>query len=413
MHNLLYILLPTKDNAKNDSDGNVDDDLIGATIKVNSGKFQGLTGIVNELRRYRHVQLDLSLSIAYVKISLLDILSYDKNAVHHNKSKAVTSNGTAEELTKKYMGARVRTKELPEGEDDEEELLPHPPESVEGTVIKVIIGDWYITDNPEITNAYKADKFDIITYPPGWKPPKKKKDEFIGMCGVIPAPADAKDDNADKKEEGAKKEKIKQSGSIVEEEKAKAEEESAAATATTTASSRRDSANSNNNNETEEEADQRSLIGAFIRIKKGRFCGLTGNIKEKQDIRRVQLDCVPTPLEFDDFNVIQYASNDIGTSSESYGGGENNHAANDNQFAKKYQKYMGARVRVISPPEFAGLEGKVIRVIVLGNWYITDNPEIPMAFAKHKFDILRYASDAEEVHDSEEEKSRGSEWCRG
>ena len=45
---------------------------------------------------------------------------------------------------------------------------------------------------------------------------------------------------------------------------------------------------------------KQNLIGATIRIKKGRYAGLVGVINERQNIRRIQLDSLPLPVKFDD-----------------------------------------------------------------------------------------------------------------
>ena len=115
---------------------------------------------------------------------------------------------------------------------------------------------------------------------------------------------------------------------------------------------------------------KRDLIGATIRIKKGRFKGLAGVITEKHTLRHLQVDTVTAPVPHEHLEVLEYA-----------------HDANhENEF----QKYVGARVRVLHPNPAAGRVGKVHNVIV-GDWYITDNPNILTAYPVAKFDILKYA----------------------
>ena len=66
-------------------------------------------------------------------------------------------------ISKKYVGSKIK-------------VLPHHVNAgTIGTVAKVLVGDWYITNNPLISNAYRVDKFDILKYPKGYVKPKKKK----------------------------------------------------------------------------------------------------------------------------------------------------------------------------------------------------------------------------------------------
>ena len=77
---------------------------------------------------------------------------------------------------------------------------------------------------------------------------------------------------------------------------------------------------------------------------------------------------------------------------------------------------MGAKVRVKPPHPHSGKLGRIIKVVILGNWYITNNPAIKTAFPSSKFDILRYANgdvpiidmldDDSDEEEEEEEKSK-------
>jgi len=344
-------------------------------------------------------------------ISNVEVLSYDDD-----------KNADAEDLTKRYMGARVRVKAGP----DEEYA------GVEGKVLKVIVGNWYITDNPKITNAYRADKFEVLKFPPGInvaadaaavkcstggggmekKTSGNEEEEESVVAEIVEeeereeeeeenaaAAGEAEENNAISNVSDAANNKVKEERNTNEEEEETHLEGAGVAAAARVvddvfvppaaahapAASTQDLPNTARHRSQSEETNTRDLIGAIIRIKKGRFKNLTGIIKEKQSIRRLQLNTVPTPLDFADVNVLQYAPNADEDSDD---------------FAKKYQKYVGASVKVLQPEEYAGVEGKVIRVIVLGDWYITDNPDIAMAFPEHKFDVLRWPPGQEE--DTEE-----------
>jgi len=384
------------DESNSDSDDDDDNDnLTGASIKITSGKFKGLTGTINERQRYRHVEIQTDPPMPPVLISNVMLLSrYKHESKAHPQYQKNTDccHGTAEELSKKYMGNKVK---VTKGEFF----------SIVGVVSKVIVGDWYITDNSRITNAYQSQRFEVVKYPPGWNEKKSKKkkkgnrrDEggVTGGTGDAAAAAAAKD--MEGKEKNAKEEKGKNAKDkkevIVKEEitsnssrDVDADDTVPAATPAIAASNQEILQTNTTASITTvpSEEHQRSLIGATIRIKKGRYRGITGVINEEQSIRRLQLDSVPTPLGFEDVAVLQYAPEVLKTGSFD--------STNEDEFAKKYQKYVGARVRVTQSSEYEGMEGKVIRVIVLGDWYITDNPLLPMAFPMHKFDVVRYADD--------------------
>ena len=126
-----------------------------------------------------------------------------------------------------------------------------------------------------------------------------------------------------------------------------------------------------NSKEEKSVKEERTLIGATIRIKKGQSKGLVGIITEKRTIRRLQLDTITAPMDFDNVQIVEYTE--------------------DANRQDEYQKYAGAKVRVIAPHPEEGKVGTVVKVIA-GDWYITDNPEIHTAFPSHKFDILKYAN---------------------
>lgn len=116
---------------------------------------------------------------------------------------------------------------------------------------------------------------------------------------------------------------------------------------------------------------QDTIIGSTNRIKKGRYKNLMGVVLEKQTIKQLQLDTIEAPLRFEQVRVLHYAK--------------------DVDLSDPHQKYMNAKVLVRAPHENEGKEGTVVKLIVLGDWYITDNPKITTAFPKHKFDVVREA----------------------
>jgi transcription elongation factor len=132
--------------------------------------------------------------------------------------------------------------------------------------------------------------------------------------------------------------------------------------------------------------NERDLIGATIRIKKGRYKGLTGVIEESNTLRRIQLDTVDVPMGLDNVEILWYEPQQE----------DDNNTNNDNNNTKKKKyvndKYLGAKVRVKPPHPDSGKLGRIIKVVILGNWYITNNPAIKTAFPSSKFDILRYAN---------------------
>ncbi len=114
--------------------------------------------------------------------------------------------------------------------------------------------------------------------------------------------------------------------------------------------------------------------------------GQTRVVIERRSLQRLQLDTVPEPLRFEDVTVLEYANNARTIES-------NVSTPEQADFAQHYQQYTGARVKVIQAMksrEYAVVEGRVMRVVVLGDWYITDNPDMQVAFTRDKFDIVKF-----------------------
>ena len=130
---------------------------------------------------------------------------------------------------------------------------------------------------------------------------------------------------------------------------------------------------------TKSKPEQNRLMGATIRINKGKCKGLEGVITERHKLRTVQLDVLPTQrIPIDLVEVLEYA--------EDYSEDE---AEGDDE-DMKYMKYTSAVVRVLAPHPSAGKIG-VLENIFIKYWYITDNPSIYTAFPENKFDIVKYA----------------------
>ena len=299
-------------------------DLIGATIRIKKGRYKGLTGVIEESNTLRRFQLD-TVDVP-MGLDNVEILWYEPQEDHSDK----------------YLGAKVRVKP------------PHPHSGKLGRIIKVVIlGNWYITNNPAIKTAFPSSKFDILRYANGDVP-------IIDML----------DDDSDEEEE--------------EEEKSKSCS-SASDPMMNTARDRRSMNNTadfgrkGHNSVTMEghlrekhPNEERNLIGATVRIKKGRMKGLTGRITEKQTLRRLKLDTISEPVGFDDIIVLAF----------------HQHADSTDE----YLKFVGAKVRLKHPHPKEGTIFTVEKVIVLGDWFVTDNKNIHSAFPLHKFDVLRYAN---------------------
>ena len=404
-------------------------DLIGAHVKVNSGEFKGCLAIINERQSFRHVQIaDPSHPNKrnVPKVSMADpVLIADVEILTPAPAPPagrVPPTTFAQASIMKYMGADVR-------------VLPSDPDrkGFIGTVAKVIVGDWYITDNPVITNAFRANKFDILRYPPGYAAAKKlladeherrraEREEKISAREKKRAEREKKRVEREKKRverekkrAGKDRHRTEREKKLADREKKRADqakkrgtqeekqdetEESAdddgkpSGTTSRNKTKREEQSNSVRSLaaaptiiETSSEPD--SLVGATILITQGTHAGKTGVVVEKKSMRRLQLDTLPEHLRFEDVTVLEYADNEKAIAS----GSSNGCTPDQNDFAQRYQRYMGARVKVVQdvePRECAGVEGRVIRVVVLSDWYITDNPEMPVAFTRAKFDVIKY-----------------------
>ena len=144
--------------------------------------------------------------------------------------------------------------------------------------------------------------------------------------------------------------------------------------------------------------NKKNLLGATIRIKKGKFANFQGKIIEKQHIRRLMLDSLPgCAFDIEDVVIVLYASLAIAANAAS----RRNRLAPEST-AELTKRYQGATVRVTLREKGGandGALGKVARVII-GDWYITDNPNIANAFQAHKFDVLTDADGGEEDNGS-------------
>ena len=114
-------------------------------------------------------------------------------------------------------------------------------------------------------------------------------------------------------------------------------------------------------------SNPQSLIGATIRIADSVHDGLEAIITEKRSGVYLKVDTLPGRiLLLQDVEVVKLANPDADTDDE---------------------KYLGATVVADG-----GAEGTVEKVI-LGEWYITDNPEVKKAFKRKEFEVLRYADE--------------------
>ncbi|KAL3808866.1 hypothetical protein ACHAXA_004153 [Cyclostephanos tholiformis] len=364
-----------KDDDKNDDretkvEEEVQDDhidLTGARVMVNAGKFKGCIVKINARQSYRHLLIsDASHSnesnVKLPVVELVKIADVEIVTPAAIRGEALSGSSFARALMTKYVGARVR-------------ILPSNPKyaGVIGTVAKVIVGDWYITDNPEITNAFRADKFDILSYPPGYARAKRLLEEGNRT-------------GQEMRRSESKKMRVELREKLIDDEKEPAEKEIRSSNivqkippiVVEEAPTVMDAT-----------SEPDSLARATILITKGRFTGQTGVIIEKRSLRRLQLDTVPDPLGFEDVTVLEYADNARAIES----GASNVCTPKQTDFAQRYQRYMGARVKVkqeMQPREYAGVEGTVIRVFVLGDWYVTDNPDVPAAFTRDMFEVIKY-----------------------
>jgi len=243
-------------------------------------------------------------------------------------------------------------------------LRPERYAGMYGTVVRVITKDWYITDNTNIAAAFPASKFDVLRYADdsapnntiyalGEKNENEKNNE-----------EEAKTKDDDKQENAKKDDGDHEMHSVQHPPK----HSSFISDGNCGANAEIKNKGAQSEPRNPKDKNESDLIGATVRINKGRYKHMTGVITEKQSTCRLQLDTVPTPVAFEDvsFHVRAQVS------------GQDLH------------KCIGARAKVLRPERYAGMYGTVVRVITK-DWYITDNTNIAAAFPASKFDVLRYA----------------------
>jgi len=355
-----YIFLPSPLTISTEANSNISNevrppiepigDLTGATIRITSNKFKGLTGIITERRTYQHAFIECDQQqqlIDPVHISDIEIITHPPKSLESTKVSTAAIDVPVKEKKKmdlessqqimareimavkeKYIGALVRI------------VNHHKDKDVVGIVKKIIYGDYYITDNPDIKGAVRKG-YEVLKYPPGFNDVRGKEEEKLKE--------DATDDNDEKMDDAKSDEKA--SENLVEVEKdevnkkpsstnpsgedAKSsendeevvEEEVNIMKPSSTDAGEDEDAKANDKKDKEEEEEdsniiqaetpaaaaassttssqvmpnrKQNLIGATIRIKKGRYAGLVGVINERQNIRRIQLDSLPLPVKFDD-----------------------------------------------------------------------------------------------------------------
>ena len=102
---------------------------LGATVRVTNGKFNGMVGVINERRIYRHVQIDTTPPIEPTRAAHVELIKDAKGNAPDGDDIDI-STATMKEVTRRYHGATVR---IADGHDNA---------GVEGVVTKVIWGDW-------------------------------------------------------------------------------------------------------------------------------------------------------------------------------------------------------------------------------------------------------------------------------
>jgi hypothetical protein len=250
-------------------------------------------------------------------------------------------------------------------------------ECIEGrasvTEKNVFKGKWYVTDNLKIANAFQEHTFDVLEYADG---ERNKKIDAVGdggSCGDSSAVAT-------------------RLGGETGVQIVPSKTEIAASAPTRTVENKSTVKRGVRGDVNDKQLKQgpasgtlreRSLIGATICINKGIYKGYTGVVRERMCVRRMQVDTVPVPLGLENVQVLQYPNTYTATASN-----DDDHRYNhdENHFQ---QKFLGAKVRCIAN-EYSGTLGTIIRVLNLGDWYITDNPKISTALLSNKFDVLKY-----------------------
>jgi hypothetical protein len=237
----------------------------------------------------------------------------------------------------------------------------------------VFKGKWYVTDNLKIANAFQEHTFDILSYAHG---ERNMEVDAVGDGGSVG------DSSAFATRLGGE--------TFVKIVPSKQDNAVCAPTCTVENKSIEHRGVGGDINDKQlkqgsasDTLRERSLIGATIHINKGRYKGYMGVVRERICVRRLQVDTVPIPLVLEDVQVLQYPKTYTVTASN-----DDDHLYNndDNHFQ---QKFMGAEVRCIAN-EYSGTLGTIMRVLNLGDWYITDNPKISTALRASKFDVLKY-----------------------
>jgi len=357
-----YIFLPSPLTISTEANTNISNevrppiepigDLTGATIRITSNKFKGLTGIITERRTYQHAFIECDQKqqlIDPVHISDIEIITHPPKSTESELTSTIdvpekkkkkkkmdleSSQVMAQEIVaikEKYIGALVR-------------IVNDNKDNVVGTVKKIIYGDYYITDNPDIKGAVRKG-YEVLEYPPGFNGMRDGNEEEEKLKEV----ADAKTDEGKMDDDAKTDEKSSENLEEVVEEKVNKKpssdpsgedakssenleevvEENNKKPSSTDSSGEDAKANDKQEEEEEEEEEdsnviqvvppiaaavassfstslpnmpkrEQNLIGATIRIKKGRYAGLVGVINERQNIRRIQLDSLPLPVKFDD-----------------------------------------------------------------------------------------------------------------
>ncbi|KAL7530918.1 hypothetical protein ACHAWF_003555, partial [Thalassiosira exigua] len=140
--------------------------LIGATARVRMGRHAGLTGKVVDRRRVCRVAINGVPDATYATHDVVVVRAASgKGNNNSNNSISNDGNDTSESS---YLGALVRI------------VRPGDPRhGREGTVSHVKSGDWYVTDNPNIDSAYRAERFEVISYP------EDKGDDSVDATGDV------------------------------------------------------------------------------------------------------------------------------------------------------------------------------------------------------------------------------------
>ncbi|KAL7552188.1 hypothetical protein ACHAWF_015871 [Thalassiosira exigua] len=302
--------------------------LYGATIRIKGGKFDGKTGRITEVQSYRHAFLDTLPPLGPVHADDIEIIS--------SKENADPSGLPSIEFGREYVGSKVRVKE------------PHERSGAVGLVTKVIVGDWYITDNREITNAFQEHKFEVIRYAASSS--NKRSGEKVKVVEEVERAPSREEISVEKVTSAQDQQTGREKGRNVEKAESQAfprevgrqargadsnlgisEEGEGTGQAARSCGTMGDSAarvahgNKAGPPSTAAAAarappradragamppthdDDRDLTGATIRITRGRFRGRTACIRERLRIRRLEIDAVPDhPFDFPDVEVLSY-----------------------------------------------------------------------------------------------------------